>query len=144
MCVSGLSWAVKIFYTPPNAYAGLQLSCSFRNPLWGWTQGWRGAGGVSASVEVHTCKGEKHVVEWRNVHVPYNGAWGWDDALPLEVAEQCAGQQGQAADGAAADEATLLAPWTKLLGPEGSIRGTITFFRPGRGQQQQQGPAGSA
>ncbi len=152
----GFLWAMCLWHTAPNPHAGVHVRCSVPPAILAQTGRLHGGGGGCLSARVAVWRGAGacgRKLPLRDIVVSYRGRMGCNAVLELAaVAEpalveqqQGQGQQqeaagGQAGGGRAADsDAALLAPWSKLLEPDGKIRGDLKFYRMGAGQVQQQG-----
>ncbi len=124
----GFEWKVWIEFKRGNAHAGLYLFCYAPKAIEAQAGKLQGGCNVSVRLEVRgdgavgrACK----PVALKDEVVPFGSGRGQTALLPLEQ-----GAGGQAAGGGEKTEAELLAPWAKLLGSEGKIRGVLTFARP--------------
>ncbi len=147
----GYHWGLQVQHVIQSVHAGVYLRCEVPEAITKQVGMVHGAGSLSARVEVEDGARGKHVIEWEDDVLDYSTYWGLGDALPLETAaasselppggeaggsssgnagkgqsEEQASGQGAVAE--ADEEAALLAPWAKLLGREGKIRGVLTIF----------------
>ncbi len=155
---SGFEWYLFIKYFQGESHAGLYLGCEAPTAIEAQTGPLVGACGVVARVEVADGGEEASDLSMEGDSVGIGKGWGWPEVLPLEVSQPgtAARQQGQTAAGGAGtcagagqqqkhhahgvafggaagvavSDAALLAPWAKLLGPEGKIRGVLTLYGP--------------
>ncbi len=134
----GFGWSLEV--TAGETDAGLYVQCHSHAAVTG--QAGKLHGGASVSLSVVVCSGVagEETLTLSNEMVTYGGDWGWPEALPLEQSaeptdggqqqQQQQGAGGQAAGGGEKTDEEVLAPWAKLLGSEGKMRGVLTFYRP--------------
>ncbi len=127
----GYEWELNLTSEEGGSHAGLFVYCHIPAAIEAQAGKLEGACRVCCAVEMPA--GDSQTVELTitNKHLIYGKGLGTRGCLSLlNGAGPPAAQQGQA-EGAADSDAALLAPWSKLLGPEGKIKGTLTFHRPG-------------
>ncbi len=136
----GYTWTCCLSCAPPGDRGGLHLKCKVPIVLLSQTGPLQGVAGVTASVSIGCGKPDPmRILDFRQAMLEYGTWWGEPKAVPLEVEDRAegAGHAGGAGGTPGArevdgkgDEAALLAPWAKYLGPGGKLMGTLTFFRP--------------
>ncbi len=134
----GMEWGVQVKYKPGGAEAGLFLFCHAPGAVTAQAGRLQGGGIASSGL---TVVGRSQKWNLNCTLVPYENGVGWPSALPLPLPAGAGQPQGQeqveraGAAAAAGADAALLAPWATLLGPDGKIRGGLTFYRLDEGQE---------
>lgn len=133
-------WTCYLRYVPPGDRFGGYLHCKIPNVLLSQTGPLQGVAGVTASLSIECNERDAVcILDSQQVVLKYGTWWGESKAAPLEVENRAVvpGQVGGTGVPSGArggdekgDEAALLAPWAKYLGPGGKLTGTLTFFRP--------------
>ncbi len=125
----GYKWGAFLEYQPGAANAEVGLSCRVPAAFGAHRDKVQGAARVSAAVNVLAGGGRTHRFKFYNYHLKYAHAYTHTDLLLLEAPQPAAGQQ-EGQETAEDADAALLAPWAKLLGPEGKLRGELVFLKP--------------
>ncbi len=130
----GFQWNLSLELSCGCTIAALKLHCrvppsvAYQVP---------GAFRLSADVGMPDGAGGMRAWHLKDVRLPYGDVWGSSVATRLEAGDPGAeqqgqgqqGQQGGAGEANAQDmESQLLAPWSKLLGPDGMISGTLEIL----------------
>ncbi len=127
----GYDWELEVERGQGGSHADLFVCCFIPTAIEAQTGELTGAVRISCTVQAPAGASGTAERVFTNAYMRYGTARGWSSCLPLlNGAGQAAAQEGQEEGGADLDT-ELLAPWADLLGPEGKIRGTLTFHRPG-------------
>ncbi len=125
VAAQGYEWGLLMQCKPGDAHATMALVCGVPAALKEPAGTLQGATTVRACVEVPDGASGTRQIRVDGQHVKLGDGWDMGAVLPLETAGAAA--VGQVLDGADAS-AALLAPWAKLMGPDGKIAGTFTVF----------------
>ncbi len=128
----GYQWVMLVACTVTEAHTSVSIACDLPNAVGKQVGDVRGACSVSARLEVPDGANGTRELQLIDKSIQCGpAALGVYKTMPIDVAEPAARQQGQetAAGEVAPGEtdAALLAPWAKLLGPEGKVKGTLTL-----------------
>ncbi len=124
--VLGYEWGAFLEYQPGEDNAEVCLICEVPEAFGAHRGKVQGAARASVRVDVSAEGGQAYRFRFYRYHFDYTVNYGHSEVLPLEAPQPATGQQqGEQAAGDA--DAALLAPWAKLLGPEGKISGKLVF-----------------